>query len=90
MEKWGGNITNIFFLKLALITVFDEKEYCSKQSSKIGIVSSFWDFIIQPKWNISKNVSITFKLSKKKNKLKVSHITFFLLLVRTHNLHKNY
>ena len=66
MEKWGGNITNIFFLKLSLITVFDEKKYCSKQSSKIVMVYSFWDFIIQPKWNISKNVSITFKLSKKR------------------------
>ena len=64
MEKWDGNVANIFFPKLSLITVFDEKKYCSKQFSKIIIVYSLWDFIIKPKWNISKNVSITFKLSE--------------------------
>ena len=61
MEKWDGNVT-----KLSLITVFDEKKYCSKQFSKIIIVYSFWDFIIESKWNIRKNVSITFKLSGKR------------------------
>ena len=64
MVKWDGNVTNIFFPKLSLITVF-EKKYCSKQFSKVIIVYSFWDAIIKSKWNISKNViSITFKLSK--------------------------
>ena len=61
MEKWDGNVT-----KLSLITVFNEKKYYSKQFSKIIIVYSFWDFIIKSKWNISTNVSITFKLSGKR------------------------
>ena len=37
MEKWDVNVTNIFFPKLPLITVFDERKYCSKQFSKIII-----------------------------------------------------
>ena len=67
MEKWDDNVTNIFFLKLSLITVFDEKNMLKTIKSKISkiiIVYSFWGFIIKTKWNISKSVSITFKLSE--------------------------
>ena len=64
MEKWDVNVTNIFFPKLPLITVFDERKYRSKQFSKITIVYNFWDFIVKPEWNITKNLSITFKLSQ--------------------------
>ena len=78
MENWDGNVT-----KLLVITVFNKKRFWSKQFRKIIIVYSFWNFLVKPKWNISKNVSITFKIKQKK--LKVSHITFFLLLVRIHN-----
>ena len=84
MENWDGKVT-----KLLVITVFNEKKFWSKQFSNIIVVHSFWNFLVKPKWNISKNVSMTFKLKQKK--LKVSHITFFLLLVRTHNaIYKSY
>ena len=69
MEKWDDNVTNIFFLKLSLITVFDEKNMLKTIKSKISkiiIVYSFWGFIIKTKQDISKNVSITFKLSDAK------------------------
>ena len=69
MENWDGKVT-----KLLVITVFNEKKFWSKQFSNIIVVHSFWNFLVKPKWNISKNVSITFKLKQKK--LKVSHITF--------------
>ena len=84
MENGDGKVT-----KLLVITVFNEKKIWSKQFSKIIIVCSFWNFVVKPKWNIRKNMSIKFKLKLKK--LKVSHITFFLLLVRTHNsIYKSY
>ena len=89
MEKKDGNVTNMFFPDLSLITVFDEEKYCSKQFSKIITVYNFWDFIVKTKWNISQNVSIQTKWKLKK--LKVPHITFFLLLVKTHNsVYKKY
>ena len=34
MEKWDGNVTNIFFPKLSLITVFDEKNIAQNNSVK--------------------------------------------------------
>ena len=64
MENWVVNVTNIFSPKLSLKTVFDERKYCSKQFSKKTIVYSLWDFIISPKWNTSRNVSIALKLSE--------------------------
>ena len=83
MEKWDVNVTNMFFPKLSLITVFDERKYCSKLFTKIIIVYSFSDFMIKPKWNISKNVSITFKLSKKTEE--IERFTYCLLFVVSKN-----
>ena len=42
-------VTNMYFPKQSLITVFDEKKCSSKLFSKIIIVCSFYEFIIKPK-----------------------------------------
>ena len=60
-------VTNMYFPKQSLITVFDEKKCSSKLFSKIIIVCSFYEFIIKPKQNSGKNASITLKLSENKN-----------------------
>ena len=76
LEKQDVNVTNIFFPKLPLITVFDERKYRSKQFSKIIKVYSFWDFIIKPEWNITKNLSITFKQSESRRNCKFYILPF--------------
>ena len=86
MEKRDGNVTNIFFPKPSLITVFDEKNIAQNNSYivyTIIIVYSFYDFIIKPKWNSS-------ILSENRRNWKFD-ILPSLLLVRTRNsIYKNY
>ena len=49
LEKMGWYVTNMYFPKQSLITVFDEKKCSSKLFSKIIIVCSFYEFIIKAK-----------------------------------------
>ena len=61
------------------------------QNNSVNLIAySFRDFIIKPKQNTSKNLSITFKLSENRRNTKF-HILPSFLLVRTYNsIYKNY
>ena len=75
-----------FFPKKSLITVFDKESIAQNNSVK----SAFQGFIIKPKCNSSKNMSIKLKPNKNRRNSKFYILPPFLL-VRTHNSnYKNY